>query len=88
MRDKSTLWISRPQAITEAGLVASRWTAAKSGAVLSLWQGAPRWVSRYLGEMLTAHSQSALPAPSGAGRWAHAGPVLDHHFTMGGKLMR
>ena len=44
--------------IPDVGLVVSRWTAAKAGAIASLWPVAPRWVSRYVEEMLIAHSHS------------------------------
>jgi hypothetical protein len=40
------------------GLVVSRWTAAKAGAIASLWPTTPRWVSRYAEVMLVAHSHS------------------------------
>jgi hypothetical protein len=44
--------------LPEVGLVVSRWTAAKAGAIASLWPAAPRGVSRYLEEMLAAHAHS------------------------------
>jgi hypothetical protein len=56
------------------GFVVSRWTAAKAGAIASLWPAAPRWVSRYAGEMVVAHSQSLSRKT--------------YHFAMGGRLMR
>ena len=40
------------------GLVASRWTAAKTGAIASLWPAVPQRVTRYVEEMLLAHSHS------------------------------
>jgi hypothetical protein len=47
--------VSIPEVV---GLVVSRWTAAKAGAIASLWPATPRWVSRYAEEMLVAHSHS------------------------------
>ncbi|MGH8217661.1 MAG: hypothetical protein ACREUT_03690 [Steroidobacteraceae bacterium] len=45
-------------AVPEAGLVAAKWTAAKMGAVSSLWSAAPRWLGRYIGELSSAHTHS------------------------------
>jgi hypothetical protein len=42
----------------DVGLVVSRWAAAKAGAIASLWPAVPRQVSRYVEEMLIAHSHS------------------------------
>ncbi len=56
MQDKTAF---HPRAsIPEVGLVVSRWTAAKAGAIASLWPAAPRWVNRYLEELLNAHAHS------------------------------
>lgn len=44
--------------VAETALFVSRWTAAKAGAATSLWTAMPRRVSRYLREMVSAHSQS------------------------------
>lgn len=45
--------------VPEVGLVIARWTTAKAGAIASLWPASPRWVGRYVDEMLHAHLQSA-----------------------------
>lgn len=42
----------------EAGLIVARWTAARAGAIASLWPAAPRKVNRYLEELLIAHAHS------------------------------
>jgi hypothetical protein len=48
-----------PKAIVpDVGQVVSRWTAARAGAIGSLWPATPRWVGRYLDEMLNAHAHS------------------------------
>ena len=49
----------RPRvSLPEVGLVIARWTAARAGAVASLWPAAPRKVNRYLEELLIAHVHS------------------------------
>jgi len=42
----------------EAGLIVARWTAARAGAIASLWPAAPRKMNRYLEELLIAHAHS------------------------------
>jgi len=42
----------------EVGLVVARWSAAKAGAIGSLWQTAPHWLGRYLDELTSAHLHS------------------------------
>ncbi|HXS28213.1 MAG TPA: hypothetical protein VN730_11155 [Steroidobacteraceae bacterium] len=55
LRRGSPVW-SRTAA-PEVGLVA-KWTAAKVGAIGSLWSAAPRWLGRYLDELSSAHTHS------------------------------
>lgn len=60
MKDKATL-LGWPKAVmAEAGLVASRWTAAKAGAIASLWPATEPRLSRYVEEMMNAHSHSVI----------------------------
>jgi hypothetical protein len=42
-------------AVPEVGLVISKWTAARTGAIASLWPAAPRWLGRYVAGMLSAY---------------------------------
>jgi hypothetical protein len=55
-RRTSQLW---PHAVLpEVGLVAAKWTAARIGAIGSLWLAPPRWLGRYIGELSSAHMHS------------------------------
>jgi hypothetical protein len=45
-------------ALPDVGLAVAKWTAAKSGAIGSLWPAAPYWLQRYLGELTNAHAHS------------------------------
>jgi hypothetical protein len=48
-----------PKAIVEeVGLAVSHWTQSKSGLRDSLWPASPHWLSRYLGELMYAHTHS------------------------------
>lgn len=67
-------------ALPEVGLVVAKWTAAKTGAIGSLWQTAPRWLGRYLDELSSAHADELHHAVEI--------PPANHHLTIGGKLIK
>ncbi len=56
MRRASQAWPRN--VLPEVGLVVARWTAARAGAIGSLWPAAPRWLGRYLDELSNAHAHS------------------------------
>jgi len=66
----------------EVGLLIQRWAAVRDGEARSLWPTSPHWVTRYIGELMSAQSVSMQPAvqPARVRR--------THHFTSGGKLIR
>jgi hypothetical protein len=66
VKDKARLPGWPKTAIAEAGLVASRWTAAKAGAIASLWPSTEPRISRYVEEMMNAHSHSVTGKAHGA----------------------
>ena len=41
----------------DVDLVMAHWRAAKAG-ITSLWPAVPKWLSRYMGEMSSAHAHS------------------------------
>jgi hypothetical protein len=55
-RKASDVWART--AVPEVGLVVAKWTAARIGAIGSLWPAAPRWLGRYLDEISSAHAHS------------------------------
>ncbi len=66
VNDKARLRGLPKAAIAEAGPVASRWTAAKAGAIASLWPSIEPRLSRYVEEMMNAHSHSVTGKGHGA----------------------
>jgi hypothetical protein len=58
MQQRRTSDVWARTALTEVGLVAAKWTAAKTGAIASLWATTPRWLGRYLDEISSAHTHS------------------------------
>lgn len=58
MKDKAALHAWRKAALPEVGLVMSRWTAARAGAIATLWPTTEPRLSRYVEEMMNAHSHS------------------------------
>ena len=52
------LW---PKAIVEeVGLAVSHWSQSKPGLRAPLWPAPPHWLSRYLGELMYAHTHSVV----------------------------
>lgn len=64
MKDKSALQAWRKAAVP--GVVVSRWTAARAGAIVSLWPTTEPRLSRYVEEMMSAHSHSVMGKGHGA----------------------
>ncbi len=46
--------------MVEVGLVVSRWTAARAGAIASLWPATEPRLARYVEEMMNAQSHSSI----------------------------
>lgn len=66
VNDKARLRGLPETALAEAGLVASRWIAAKAGAIASLWPSTGPRLTRYVEEMMNAHSHSVTSKGPGA----------------------
>ena len=58
MQQKRTAHVWAHAALFEAGLVAAKWTAVRTGAIRSLWEAPPRWLGRYVDELSSAHIHS------------------------------
>lgn len=84
MRDEANDAIRPMASVADLALYVSRWTAAKAGAAASLWTVVPRRLNRYLAGMLSAQSQSVRFEDLHAS-WS---TPPDHHFTIGGKLIK
>jgi hypothetical protein len=59
VQDKTTGGDRSKGSDPKVAAVASRWTAAKTGAAASLWAAVPARGKRYLAKMVSAHSRSA-----------------------------
>jgi hypothetical protein len=58
MQQKRTSHVWAGAALPEVGLVIAKWTAARTGAIGSLWHTNPRWLGRYIDEISSAHIHS------------------------------
>lgn len=58
MKDKVAWQVWRKAALPEVRLVVSRWTAARAGAIASLWPAGEPRLARYVAEMLNAQLHS------------------------------
>ncbi len=61
MKDKAALQAWRKAASPEVRFVVSRWTAARAGAIASLWPTSEPQQTRYVAEMTSAHAHSVAP---------------------------
>ena len=58
MKDKPALQAWRKAPVPEVRLVVSRWTAARAGAIASLWPSGGSRLSRYVAEMMSAQAHT------------------------------
>lgn len=84
MRDRAGRIRGSRASRAEEGLYVSRWAASRSGTAHRLWSETPRRASRYLAEMVRAQARSVR---SGDPQPREVEPA-DHHFTMGGRLIK